>query len=119
MNGTRELRLQVPLLPGRIMSCESCTISAQVESSWDEILHVNVLDTLIQTCTRSTCTDEIPKNHSEASRGELKSGCTGGGRGKGETQVSCPRVTEVVWLGAEQGVKKGLIKEVICDLRQR
>ena len=59
------------------MSSESCTISAQVESSWDEILHVNVLDTLIQKCTRSTCTDEIPKNHSEASRGELKSGCTG------------------------------------------
>ena len=28
MNRTRELRLQVPLLPGRIMSCKHCTISA-------------------------------------------------------------------------------------------
>ena len=37
MNGTRELRLQVPLLPGRIMSCKHCTVSAR-----DEILHVNV-----------------------------------------------------------------------------
>ena len=49
MNGTRDLRLQVPLLPGQIMSCKHCTISARVESSWNEILHVNVLGTLIQS----------------------------------------------------------------------
>ena len=42
MNGTRELRLQVPLLSGRIMSCKHCTISARVDSPRDEILHVNV-----------------------------------------------------------------------------
>ena len=30
-----------PLIPGRIMSCKRCTISSRIESSRDEILHVN------------------------------------------------------------------------------
>ena len=77
-----------------------CGIQIQGETEADNVQ--------LEAC--STCLP--PKKEMEVISYRVKTG------GRVRPKLSWPRVTYVVLLGAERGVKKGLIKELICYLRQ-